>query len=507
MRLWRNIAVGIGSSAWAAIIGLAMVPFYLRYLGVEAYGLVGFFIALQAVFQLFDMGLAPTISREVARAYATNELPQARNLLATLAVFYWACAVLIGLGMMAAAPAIGTYWLKPSAAFGDATVHAVALIGVVIAIRFPIGLYVGAIQGAHRVAEVSALGAAVSTVGAGGAAIVVAFISPTIEAFFIWQVGVAILHVILVRWGAWRIIGGHKFAKFELDWLRRIAGFTAAMSVVMILGVVFAQLDKVILSRTVGLGELGRYTIAGIPARSLSLLTAPVFTVIYARLSSLAATNDHAAMENLYRNGTRLFLAIVMPLSAFVGLFSYEILTIWTGDAALAKVIAPVAAFLIYGSALNTIMVFPFALQLAFGNPRLAALISAVLIVGFLPLLFWMIADFGIVGAAGAWLILNAAYVPFGTWLTHRSLLPGLGPLWLSTDVGLPVAVSAVVIGGGFLFLETLISSMARVLSGAALVPLAFALIICLSPSIWPRYLARRYTRSSVGKFILNLLT
>ena len=33
-----------------------MVPLYVRYMGVEAYGLVGFYAMLQGWFMLLDMG-------------------------------------------------------------------------------------------------------------------------------------------------------------------------------------------------------------------------------------------------------------------------------------------------------------------------------------------------------------------------------------------------------------------------------------------------------------------
>ena len=41
MTLSRNLLAGLINSVWSAFIGLAVIPFYLKYLGVEAYGLIG----------------------------------------------------------------------------------------------------------------------------------------------------------------------------------------------------------------------------------------------------------------------------------------------------------------------------------------------------------------------------------------------------------------------------------------------------------------------------------
>ena len=103
MSLSRNLLAGLFNSIWSALLGLAVVPFYLKYLGIEAYGLIGFFATLQALLQLLDMGMAPTINREVARCSATGNLPEAGKLLHTLAVVYWCIAAIIALSILAIA--------------------------------------------------------------------------------------------------------------------------------------------------------------------------------------------------------------------------------------------------------------------------------------------------------------------------------------------------------------------------------------------------------------------
>ena len=48
-------------------MGLAFIPVYIKYLGVEAYGLIGLFAVLQAWLTLLDVGMTPTLGREMAR--------------------------------------------------------------------------------------------------------------------------------------------------------------------------------------------------------------------------------------------------------------------------------------------------------------------------------------------------------------------------------------------------------------------------------------------------------
>jgi len=52
MSLRRNVLAGLINSTWTVLLGLAVVPMYLKYLGIEAYGLIVFFMTLQALLQL-----------------------------------------------------------------------------------------------------------------------------------------------------------------------------------------------------------------------------------------------------------------------------------------------------------------------------------------------------------------------------------------------------------------------------------------------------------------------
>ena len=49
MQLQRNLLAGLLNSIWTALATFAVVPFYIDYLGIEAYGVIGFFITLQGV--------------------------------------------------------------------------------------------------------------------------------------------------------------------------------------------------------------------------------------------------------------------------------------------------------------------------------------------------------------------------------------------------------------------------------------------------------------------------
>lgn len=485
MSLSRNFLAGLANSVWSALIGLAVVPLYLKYLGIEAYGLIGFFATLQAMFWILDLGLAPTINREVARFSASEKLNEAGQLLHTLAVVYWCMGGVIALLILAMSSWIANYWLQSNHLPLTSITHALMLMGLVVACRWPIGLYQGALMGAQRITVSSGVSMVMSTLGNLGAVAVLAFVSPTIEAFFIWQAVVGLVYVATMRWAAWRILGRQKDVRFDIDELKRIWRFSVGMSGVALTALVLMQFDKVLLSKILSLEDFGRYALAGVVASGLYLFLTPTFNVIYPRLSALVVAGDEGKLTELYRSGTRLLLAALFPIATAAAIFAKEILYLWTGNLALASSTAPVASFFLIGTALNGAMHFPYALQLAYGRTRLPLMINAILITVMVPTTIVLALQFGAIGGAATWALVNALYLLIGTWLTHRSLLKGIGMKWLLLDVGFPLVLSLLVVGWGGSEIRKLgYSNNMELFIAAGLTLFTFVLVALFSSSL-----------------------
>ena len=83
--LKQNVIANLLGRGWSALMALAFVPFYLRYIGVEGYALVGFSLTLFAIASLLDLGIGTTLNRELARRAANRTHAQdARDLVRTL---------------------------------------------------------------------------------------------------------------------------------------------------------------------------------------------------------------------------------------------------------------------------------------------------------------------------------------------------------------------------------------------------------------------------------------
>ena len=250
---------------------------------------------------------------------------------------------------------------------------------------------------------------------------------------------------VIMRSGAWRVIGKMTEIRFDAKKLKSIWRFSAGMSGIALSAILFTQLDKIILSKTLGLEEFGHYMLATVVVSGLYLLIMPTYNTIYPRLSALVAVNDIEKLTELYRLGTRSLATILFPISMMLIVFAEDLVYLWTGNPAIAAKVAPVISLLAIGTALHGIMFFPFALQLAYGKTRLPLTINSLLMVVLVPLTIFLSIQYGAIGGAMAWLVLHVLYILLGTWLTHRQLLKEIGMIWLFQDVAVPLGVTVLV--------------------------------------------------------------
>jgi O-antigen/teichoic acid export membrane protein len=495
----KNLLAGLVSSAWLAVVSLAVIPQYLIYLGTEAYGLIGFFVTTQALFQLLDMGIAPTVNREVARCSISNRMNEARTLLHTLAIVYWTMAAMIAISIYILAPFISEFWLN-SKQFNQKDIFLiVVLMGVVIACRWPIGLYQGVIIGAQRLVVSSTINIVMVSLSSLGAVAVLIYISPTIKAFFIWQASIGLLYAIVMRWAAWRVIGRNGNSKFSLGALNSIWKFSMGMGGVAVFSVIFIQMDKVILSKILSLEAFGHYMLATVVVSGMYLLVTPVFNIIYPKFSAYIVSNKQEKLINLYRIGGRLLASTLFPIAMLLVLFSEDLVRAWTGNSIIAISVAPIMAVLAVGTALHGVMYFPFALQIANGETRLALKINIVLLLLFIPMISFFALRYGALGGAFSWLLLHLIYMIIGTWMTHNKFLVGHGRTWLFQDVGVPLLLTVIVGGLGYNFNENFLvgaSIYLKFITGLVLV----LTVILFSFSLFPQHL-----RKIISSYLKNL--
>lgn len=444
MSVRRNLIANFVGNAFAGAVALLFIPVYLHAIGAEGYGLVGFFITLASLTTVFDGGFGAAAARQLARS---SELPPdqsstVRNLIRTLEWLFGAMACLLGALTSAAAPLIVDDWLNLGDLPRAQALVAVRLMGLALALQWPIAYYSGCLVGLQRQVGLNVVNAITLTMRYGGAAIVVTTVDRTVSAFFAWQAFSALVQLLVLRLYLWQQMPGASEASFDFSELRGIGGFALGVGGINVLGLILTQIDKVILSKLLPLKLFGYYTMAAALASVISRIVMPVFNAIYPRLATLAATRSEAELASFYRSACGLMALAIVPLSSLLILFGREIVQCWTGDAELAQNLRWVVAILCAGTLFNGLMTIPYALQLAVGWTSLALSMNLIAVVVVISTIGMLTSRFGLEGAAFVWLVVNAGYVMIGAPIMFGRVLPGERRTWFLRAVLLPSLVA-----------------------------------------------------------------
>ncbi|MGN6479262.1 lipopolysaccharide biosynthesis protein [Luteibacter sp.] len=439
-RLKTNILANYLGQGWVALMAIVFVPFYSRALGMEGFGLVGLMLSVQAMALLLDLGLGGVMNRELARRSVTEcAAGSMRELVRTLECFIWPSCLVIAIAINAAGPWLAGSWLHPEALSKSDTLTAITMMAVAVALQWPATFYTNGLSGLERQPTANAINAIFATLRSVGAAAVLALFSPSVLAFMAWYAAVGATQSAVSAYLLWRALppGRARFRAHELRSARRFAG---GLFLITGTAIILMQLDRIILSATRPLAEVGYFTLALTVAAALGRAIQPIFNAVYPRFSRLVAAGDEVTLAALYHECSQYLVVITAALGGFLIAFAEPVVRLWTGDVATAGIVALPLAILVAGSVINCLLNLPYALQLAHAWTGLTGLLNSAAVVVMIPLGIIMIRRFGLPGAATLWLLTNLFTLAIGLPLMHRRLLRGHLGEWYLRDVLPPVA-------------------------------------------------------------------
>ncbi|MEA2163729.1 MAG: hypothetical protein QOK37_1856 [Thermoanaerobaculia bacterium] len=444
--LKRNFAANLAGSVWSALLTVAVLPIYLRLLGAELYGLIGFYTTLQMLILILDLGLGTAVNREMARLTLDGRgAALARRLLKTLDLVYWAGGVLIFVTLALVANGLAVHWLKPVHVGTDVVGHALIAIGLIMGLQFPYGLYSGALLGLQRHVSLNAWLSVTTAVRLLLPIPVILRYGPNITLFFAIQAFAVAMQTIGARVLVLRAIPKtQETVRADFGMLRSIRGFAAGVTAVTVLAVIVLQMDKVLMSRFASLQELGYYSVAAAAATGLGVISLPVYAATFPRFSQLVAAGQRQAIDALYHSATQLVAALILPMAAIAAVFAHDLLSFWTSNPTAAEHCAQPLALLVIAVSASSLGYVAQALQLAEGWTRFAATINGIGVIVLIPAMSIAAASNGGTGVA----LMSAGWSVIALCITatimHRRLVQGSGLGWFIRDIAPPLLVSLV---------------------------------------------------------------
>jgi O-antigen/teichoic acid export membrane protein len=438
--LLSNIAANYASQIYTTLIGIVLVPLYLQYMGPEAYGLVGFFAVLQALFSLLDLGLTPTIARESARYHGGAISAVAyRQLYRSLSIVFTCVAIIGGTALFLEATAISERWLNTHSLPAAEVRGAVQIMTICVALRWLTGLYRGVITGSERLVWLSGCNALIATLRFGGVFVTMWIWGYTPVVFFGHQLAVAALEFAMLLAMAHTLLPDIRGLAQRLGWSFRpvepLLRFSLTIAFTSGVWVLVTQTDKLILSGILPLAQYGYFTLAVLVAGGITILTGPISTALLPRMARLYAEGRDTEVRRLYSNAAQLVSVVAGSLAVAFVVGAEHFLFAWTGSRDVTAAAAPILRLYAIGNGLLALGAFPFYLQYARGSLGYHLIGNVALVVVLIPSIIVAASRAGAIGAGWVWVAMNASYLFLWVGYVHSKLEPGLHWSWLGQNV------------------------------------------------------------------------
>jgi O-antigen/teichoic acid export membrane protein len=425
------------------ISGIALIfitPFYIKLIGIEAYGILSIWLVLQVLMGFLDFGLGPTIVKEFAKINHENE-HKCLNLFKTAEVLLVSIAFAFLFFFLVSSDWIGAHWLKKSSFDNIYLSDVIKCIAFALAFQFPSNVYINALTGLQEHQRVNIILISSNLLKyIIGAAVLYAYTD--LRYFFVAQAFIALAITLTCRYIANKKINSliHQKGKIDFKVFAPIWRFSFGMALTSFAAVLLANVDRIFLSILVSAEALGKYSVAFTATGILQLAIQPFYKVYFPRYSELVKSGESEKIETEYFQSCQIMAAFIISIAIVGIVFAPSLFRVWLGSADAEIII--VFRVLLFSITCSGLMWLPSALQQAYSWTSLhLKMILAAILLG-IPLLIFSVIHLGVVGGAAVWLLHGLSEITLGLGLMHRKILVGMQKRWYLEVLFLPIIIA-----------------------------------------------------------------
>lgn len=333
-RIFRNTLLNGGSSLLALGLGFILVPIAIDRLGSEAYSiwvLIVSFSVSTGYLSMADLGLQQSVVKFVSEASGSSDKEQIDRVASSAFLVFCGLAIVAVL-LLALLATQGLQWLNIPANLHTAARFLLALVGFEALLGLPALAFIGTLEGLQRYGYIRlvdlfrqvaysawAVGALLSDRG------VVAFAAALAVSGAIGALGyyVAARHAVPGLSVSLRNV--------DLSTVRRLVHFGGWVFVGKLNGVLWRQMDKLILATVVASTVLASYNIAYQIQASAAAVLSITASAIMPAASAFSATKDRYRLQQLLLRGTRYTMVLSLPIVIGAMLMAKPFIEHWVG--------------------------------------------------------------------------------------------------------------------------------------------------------------------------------
>ena len=410
----------LAAQALPAIVGIGTIPFIVRGLGVERFGVLALAWMVIGYFSLFDLGLGRAVTKMAAEFLASTTSSNVDRIVWTA----WYLMIALGIGGTVAlsllTPWLVTTTVKIPVALQRESLRAFYLLACAIPVVVLTTGFRGVLEAAQRFKLTSFVKIPIG---------VLTFVTPLLVLRFTPNLAIIVLTLIAVR-----LLGAVVYAlmchravhiqatpaPFDRAAAGTLLRLGAWMTVSNVVSPLMMSVDRFFVGAIVSVTAVAYYATPFEAVTKLLIIPSAIAAVLFPAFSTASVINRER-MVDLFRTGLWVLFLSMYPIAFIIITFAPELLRLWLGNA-FALQGTGALRWLAVGVLMNSLASMPFALLQGVGRSDTTAKIHLLEAPLYLGLMVWLIHQYGITGAAIAWSARTTLDLALLSWQTSQGL-------------------------------------------------------------------------------------
>ncbi len=424
-QLTKNWGLNLSGQILPLLVALAAMPFIVRGLGAERFGVLSIVWAVLGSLTLLDLGLGRSTTKFVAECLGRGDLQKFPSLFWTSLWSQLFIGIVGAVLMAAVVPDVVDRYLTLSATIGGETKSSF----LILAASFPVVLGGNSIRGVLEAAQrfdvvnYVRIPASISIFLLPAIALPVGLHLPTIVFLLVLsRLGAALIYLAtcLKLFPSIR-----RNCSLDSELLRPLLVYGGWVSISNFVTPLLTYVDRFVIGSVLGMSYVSYYTAPNEAITKASVLPGTLLTTLFPALASLDASGARDRVQELCSRAIKSLLLLMTPSLLIVFVFARQILQLWLGADFAARSAGVLQIFCV-GILVNSLAFVPFVLLQGLGRPDVTAKIHIFELPIYALALAILLPRMGLTGAALAWsfrLFLDAC-LQFGaaSWLKLLSI-------------------------------------------------------------------------------------
>lgn len=401
-RLAKNVAWNLLGTILPLVVGLFTIPILINSLGTDKFGVLTLAWMVIGYFSLFDLGLGRSLTKFVAEKLGAKQLDDIPSLIWTALMLMSVMGIIGGVIVASISSFLVTSVLNIPEILQMETLKAFYLLALSIPIVIGTTGLRGVLEGYQCFGLVNAVRIPMGLFTFIGPLLVLSFSNSLYHIVAVLLAG-RILTLIIYILLCLHVVPAMKHALIRYNLVKPLLYFGGWLTVSNIIGPLMLYIDRFLIGAFISIGAVAYYTTPYEVIIKLLFIPSTILGVMFPAFSHAFANKQQSA-RLLYTNTIKYVFIIMFPFTIVCVLFGDVMLEIWLNEE-FSKNSFHVAQLLSIGVLINAYGLISQAMVQASGRSDLTAKLHLIELPLYLLYLPFLMNEYGINGAAMAWVI------------------------------------------------------------------------------------------------------